>query len=85
MSGNLRRLENARLRETRTSGKLSDARLGLDRIVIDDRDCTIATIAAPSGLKSDEEEADEEGVEGEEGEAEEHSVEVEATSQKSEE
>ncbi len=57
--------------------------------VIDDRDFTIATIAAPSGLKDDEEE-DEEGVEGEEGEegeegAEEHSVEVEATSQKSEE
>lgn len=49
--------------------------------VIDDRDFTIATIAAPSGLKSDEEEE----VEGEEGEAEEHSVEVEATSQKSEE
>lgn len=49
--------------------------------VIDDRDFTIATIAAPSGLKSDEED---EEVEGEEGEAEEHSVEVEATSQKSE-
>ncbi|MBT6032957.1 MAG: 50S ribosomal protein L25/general stress protein Ctc [Kordiimonadaceae bacterium] len=50
--------------------------------VIDDRDFTIASIAAPSGLKSDEEdEADEEAVEGEEG-AEEHSVEVEATSQK---
>lgn len=54
--------------------------------VIDDRDFTIATIATPSGLKSDDEEAeDAEGVEGEEGEAEEHSVEVEATSQKSEE
>ncbi len=54
--------------------------------VIDDRDFTIATIATPSGLKSEEEEAeDAEGVEGEEGEAEEHSVEVEATSQKSEE
>jgi len=50
--------------------------------IIDDRDFTIATIAAPSGLKSDEEE-DEEATE--EGEAEEHSVEVEATSQKSEE
>lgn len=55
--------------------------------VIDDRDFTIATIATPSGLKSDDEEdEDAEGVEGEEGEeAEEHSVEVEATSQKSEE
>jgi len=50
--------------------------------IIDDRDFTIATIAAPSGLKSDEEE-DEAATE--EGEAEEHSVEVEATSQKSEE
>ncbi len=49
--------------------------------IIDDRDFTIATIAAPSGLKSDEE--DEAATE--EGEAEEHSVEVEATSQKSEE
>lgn len=49
--------------------------------IIDDRDFTIATIAAPSGLKSD----DEEETEGEEGEEEEHSVEVEATSQKSEE
>jgi len=42
--------------------------------VIDDRDFTIATIAAPSALKSDEEEAAEaeegEAVEGEEGEAE---------------
>ena len=55
--------------------------------VIDDRDFTIATIATPSGLKSDDEEGEEgEGVEGEEGaEGEEHSVEVEATSQKSEE
>ncbi|MBT6036789.1 MAG: 50S ribosomal protein L25/general stress protein Ctc [Kordiimonadaceae bacterium] len=54
--------------------------------VIDDRDFTVATIAAPSGLKSDDE--DEEAVEGEgeEGEGEEeHSVEVEATSQKAEE
>jgi large subunit ribosomal protein L25 len=51
--------------------------------VIDDRDFTIATIAAPSGLKSDEEDEDGEAVEGEEGE--EQSVEVEATSQKSEE
>lgn len=50
--------------------------------IIDDRDFTIATIAAPSGLKSDEEEDE---AETEEGEAEEHSVEVEATSQKSEE
>jgi len=50
--------------------------------IIDDRDFTIATIAAPSGLKSDEEE-DEAATE--EGKAEEHSVEVEATSQKSEE
>lgn len=50
--------------------------------IIDDRDFTIATIAAPSGLKSDEEE-DEAATE--EGETEEHSVEVEATSQKSEE
>ncbi|MDG1857504.1 MAG: 50S ribosomal protein L25/general stress protein Ctc [Emcibacteraceae bacterium] len=48
--------------------------------VIDDRDFTIATIAAPSGLKSDDE--DEEAAEGEEGE--EQSVEVEATSQKAE-
>jgi large subunit ribosomal protein L25 len=48
--------------------------------VIDDRDFTIATIAAPSGLKSDEEDEDAEAVEGEEGE--EQSVEVEATSQK---
>lgn len=55
--------------------------------VIDDRDFTIATIAAPSALKSDEDEDEEavEGEEGEEGETEEHSVEVEATSQKSEE
>lgn len=45
--------------------------------VIDDRDFTIATIAAPSGLKSDD--VDDEV---EEGEAEEQSVEVEATSQK---
>ena len=51
--------------------------------VIDDRDFTIATIAAPSGLKSDEEDEEGEG-EGEEAEVEEHSVEVEATSQKSE-
>jgi large subunit ribosomal protein L25 len=51
--------------------------------VIDDRDFTIATIAAPSGLKSDEEDEGGEG-EGEEAEVEEHSVEVEATSQKSE-
>lgn len=50
--------------------------------VIDDRDFTIATIAAPSGLKSDEED---EAAEGEDGEEEEHSVEVEATAQKSEE
>ena len=50
--------------------------------VIDDRDFTIATIAAPSGLKSDDAADD---ADGEEGEAEEHSVEVEATSQKSEE
>ncbi|MBL4602408.1 MAG: 50S ribosomal protein L25/general stress protein Ctc, partial [Emcibacteraceae bacterium] len=50
--------------------------------VIDDRDFTIATIAAPSGLKSDDED-DVEEVEGEEGV--EKSVEVEATSQKSEE
>ena len=48
--------------------------------VIDDRDFTIATIAVPSGLKSDDED-EEEAVEGEEG-AEEQSVEVEATSQK---
>lgn len=49
--------------------------------IIDDRDFTIATIAAPSALKSDDE--DEEAVEGEEGvEGEEQSVEVEATSQK---
>lgn len=54
--------------------------------IIDDRDFTIATIAAPSALKSDEEDAEAvEGEEGEEGEAEEQSVEVEATSQKSEE
>ncbi len=55
--------------------------------VIDDRDFTIATIATPSALKSDEEEDAEaaEGEEGEEGETEEHNVEVEATSQKSEE
>jgi len=56
--------------------------------VIDDRDFTIATIAAPSGLKSDDE--DEVAAEGEEGEGEgegeeEQSVETEATSQKSEE
>jgi large subunit ribosomal protein L25 len=52
--------------------------------IIDDRDFTIATIAAPSALKSDDE--DEEAAEGEEGEeGEEQSVEVEATSQKSEE
>jgi large subunit ribosomal protein L25 len=50
--------------------------------VIDDRDFTIATIAAPSGLKSDE---DEDGDMDEEDDNEEHSVEVEATSQKSEE
>lgn len=51
--------------------------------VIDDRDFTVATIAAPSALKSDEEDdeaAEGEGEEGEEGE--EQSVEVEATSQK---
>ena len=53
--------------------------------VIDDRDFTIATIAAPSAMKSDEEDEAVEGEEGEEGEGEEHSVEVEATSQKSEE
>lgn len=47
--------------------------------VIDDRDFTIATIAAPSGLK-DEDEDEDEGEEDEE-----VSVEVEATSQKSEE
>lgn len=53
--------------------------------VIDDRDFTIATIAAPSALKSDEEDEDAEAVEGEEGaEGEEQSVEVEATSQKTE-
>lgn len=51
--------------------------------VIDDRDFTIATIATPSGLKSDEED-EAEAAEGE-GEAEEHSVEVEATAQKTEE
>jgi len=44
--------------------------------VIDDRDFTIATIAAPSGLKSDEADEDDD---------EEQSVEVEAISQKSEE
>ena len=49
--------------------------------IIDDRDFTIATIAAPSGLQSDDDE--DEAAEGEEGE--EQSVEVEATSQKSEE
>lgn len=48
--------------------------------VIDDRDFTIATIAAPSGLKGDDDDDDSEEVEGEE---EEKSVEVEATSQKS--
>lgn len=47
--------------------------------IIDDRDFTIATIAAPSGLKSDAEDEDEADDE------EEKSVEVEATSQKSEE
>ena len=51
--------------------------------LIDDRDFTIATIATPSGLKSDEE--DEDAADDVEGDGEEQSVEVEATSQKPEE